>query len=374
MALRLAALAAFALALPAPTAAAAAAHTRAELAERAPTLAALLRRADDAGEAEAVAHELRSDPHAEIMRTHRCNASCGARARAGERAAFPIVAASGMGDSCFNAGMMSLASTAGEHLGVYSRCVPTGDNAITDTLNSFLMTMDGNVDEFATRVRADENLRGGFYAFGVSQGSNVIRGYIQRYNDPPVIGFMSLSSPIVGVAAFPYCAPDVPLLGPICQILAEFLGSLAYLPLFQGFLFQANYYRDPTKLDTPEYRENSQLAAWNNEGVAVNNTYRENMLRTQQVIAVMALQDAVVWPVVGQQWGAPAPGQWADILPMRETDWYINDLFGLRSMDEQGRLFFEEFTGGHIGFSTTELLGWLDKYFRAPSASPPSSA
>ena len=121
------------------------------------------------------------------MRVHACNATkgCGDRARAGERAAFPIVAASGMGDSCFNPGMMSLASVAGEHLGVYSRCVATGNNVITDTLNSFLMTMDGNVDEFATRVRADENLRAGFYAFGVSQGSNVIRGYIQRYNDPP---------------------------------------------------------------------------------------------------------------------------------------------------------------------------------------------
>ena len=62
------------------------------------------------------------------------------------------------------------------------------------------------------QVRADENLRAGFNAFGVSQGSNVIRGYIQRYNDPPVIGFMSLSSPIVGVAAFPMCPPDAPLI------------------------------------------------------------------------------------------------------------------------------------------------------------------
>jgi|EP01043_Picozoa_sp_COSAG02_P036519 palmitoyl-protein thioesterase len=336
-----------------------------ELATHAPRLGNLHRRVH-AGEGAAVAHELRSDPNAEIMRVHSCNATtgCGKRARAGERAAFPIVAASGMGDSCFNAGMLSLASIAGEHLGVYSRCIPTGDNVITDTLNSFLMTMDGNVDEFATRVRADENLRAGFYAFGVSQGSNVIRGYIQRYNDPPVVGFMSLSSPIVGVAAFPYCAPDIPVVGVICQVLAEFLGSLAYLPLFQSFLFQANYFRDPTKLDTPEYREHSQLASWNNEGLFVNNTFRENMLRTQQLISVMALQDAVVWPVVGQQWGAPAPGQWEAIQTMRETDWWMNDLFGLRSMDGEGRLFFEEFAGGHIGFSTAQLLEWLDRYFR----------
>ena len=207
-----------------------------------------------------------------------------------------------------------------------------------------------------------------------------------------MIGFLALSSPIVGVAAFPYCAPDMPVIGLICQILAEFLGSLAYLPLFQvrspkltvafsqssytlmayrvvqSFLFQANYFRDPTKLDSPEYREHSQLARWNNEGLFVNNTFRQNLLRTQQVISVMALQDAVVWPVAGQQWGAPAPGQWEVIQTMRETNWWMNDLFGLRSMDGEGRLFFEEFTGGHIGFSTAQLLEWLDKYFRQPAS------
>ena len=319
-----------------------------ELAVHAPQLAALLRRVES-GEAKQLADELRADPHAEIMRTHVCNGTCGARARAGDRAAFPVVGASGMGDSCFNAGMESIVSVAAEHLGVYGRCVPTGDNVTTDTLNSFLMTMDDNVDEFAARVRADENLRAGFNAFGVSQGSNVIRGappltdpqpllaiplhnlvctdvserdplrlsktpikpapiswtssltaiplrvagYIQKYNDPPVISFMALSSPIVGVAAFPMCPPDGPLIGVICQILAEFLGALAYLPLFQGFLFQANYYRDPTQLSSPEFMENSQLAAWNNEGDVVNATFRENFLRTQQLIAVMALQDEV---------------------------------------------------------------------------------
>lgn len=47
--------------------------------------------------------------------------------------------------------MQSLTRTAGEHLGVYARCVPTGDNVIADTLSSFLMTMDRNVDEFAMR-------------------------------------------------------------------------------------------------------------------------------------------------------------------------------------------------------------------------------
>ena len=143
-----------------------------------PKFAALLARAE--ADPASVARDLVASPLAQLATPLQPSPQRGAL-----NGTLPLVVAHGMGDSCFNPGMMSLASVAGEHLGVYSRCVATGNNVITDTLNSFLMTMDGNVDEFATRVRADENLRAGFYAFGVSQGSNVIRGYIQRYNDPP---------------------------------------------------------------------------------------------------------------------------------------------------------------------------------------------
>ena len=94
---------------------AAAVPTADELAVHAPQLAALHRRIES-GEATQVADELRSDPHAEIMRPHLCNGTCGERARAGDRAAFPIVGASGMGDSCFNAGMMSIVRCDFAHL------------------------------------------------------------------------------------------------------------------------------------------------------------------------------------------------------------------------------------------------------------------
>ena len=110
----------------------------AQLERHAPTLASLLRRVQ-AGDGAAVAAELRADPHAELAPLVARN-STSTSTGGGRQAAYPVVAASGMGDSCFNAGMQSIAELAGEHLGVYSACVPTGDNVITDTLNSFLMS------------------------------------------------------------------------------------------------------------------------------------------------------------------------------------------------------------------------------------------
>merc|ERR1712028_184490 len=37
----------------------------------------------------------------------------------------PLVVAHGMGDSCFNPGMQSITKASGNHLGVYSTCIPT---------------------------------------------------------------------------------------------------------------------------------------------------------------------------------------------------------------------------------------------------------
>lgn len=165
--------------------------------------------------------------------------------RAARNASVPVVTAHGMGDSCFNPGMADVTRFAGQALGVYSTCIPTADTQAEDTIAGFLKNMDASVDGFAQRVRADPKLQQGFHAFGLSQGNNIIRGYIQKYNDPPVHTFLSICGINAGVAAFPHCAPGTPVVGRVCLTLAETLGSLAYDPLVQRFLFQANYYRDP---------------------------------------------------------------------------------------------------------------------------------
>ena len=107
-------------------------------------------------------------------------------------ASLPLVVTHGMGDSCFNAGMKSITEFSGEQLGAYATCIPTGNNEISDTLNGFLLNMDKSVDVFAKAVKADPKLANGFNAFSLSQGSQLIRGYIIKYNDPPVHGFMSI--------------------------------------------------------------------------------------------------------------------------------------------------------------------------------------
>merc|ERR1712110_924537 len=133
-----------------------------------------------------------------------------------------------MGDSCFEPGFASVTRAIAKRTGSYAKCIPTGGNIISDTINGFLMSMDKSVDIFAKKIQADPKLKGGFNAIGFSQGNSLIRGYIHKYNDPPVNAFISVHGTIMGVAAFPNCFRQGKPLGLICKALADTLGTLAF--------------------------------------------------------------------------------------------------------------------------------------------------
>jgi palmitoyl-protein thioesterase len=274
---------------------------------------------------------------------------------------LPTVFMHGMGDSCFNPGMKSITEAVGKHVGTYSVCIPTGDDLDSDTNNGFFMTMNDNVDVWAKKIMNDTNLANGFNVVGFSQGNSVIRGYIQKYNNPPVSTFLSVHGTVVGVASFPKCNPSG-LLGPVCKLISRFLvGPIAYTTFVQNKLFQADYFRDPKSLGE-SYKKNSQLAQWNNEGETADPKINENFAKVKRWAMVKAMKDSMIYPNDGEWWGAfDSDGKTR--LAMNQTDWYKKDLFGLKAADEAGKIMFDSSPGDHLQFTEEELFAWVDKYF-----------
>lgn len=278
----------------------------------------------------------------------------------------------GMGDSCFNDGMQSLTKFASQLLGgVYGTCIPTGDNLHEDTINGYFKSMDDNVEIFAAKVRSDPKLANGFYGIGLSQGNNVIRGYLSMYNDPPVKRFISINGVNGGVGALPYCTPKKGAnqlsvtLQSVCDMLMEQASKHAYSDFVQKHSFQANYWRDPRPVEKEAYQTFSQLAQWNNEVSNVNETLKENWKKTDKFVWVMAEDDSLVWPPEGEHWGAPDPADpYENILPMNETEWYQKDLFGLKTAQEEGKNAFESFPGDHLQFKDDDFERWVKTYLK----------
>lgn len=282
--------------------------------------------------------------------------ACGANA-----AHLPTVFAHGMGDSCFNPGMKKITDATGNHTGSYSVCIPTGATQGSDTNNGFFMTMDKNVEVFAAAIKKDPKLAGGFNAVGFSQGNSLIRGYIQKYNSPTVSTWLSVHGTVVGVASFPHCNPSG-LLGPICKLLDQYLvGPVAYTKFAQNLLFQADYFRDPKQITSANYKANSAIAQWNNEGNTVDPTIKTNFGKTKRFAMIKAEKDTMIYPNDGEWWGSfDVDGKTR--LAMKDTEWYKQDLFGLKTADAAGKLFFNSTTGDHLQFSEAQLFAWLDQY------------
>jgi palmitoyl-protein thioesterase len=278
-----------------------------------------------------------------------------------------------MGDSCFNGGMKEITRDVGKHVGAYARCVPTGDNWVTDTINGFLKNMDASVDVFAAKIKADPQFASApeINAMGFSQGNSLIRGYIQKYNGEPgypvIATFLSVHGTVQGVGGFPQCNPEKGIVSAVCRALDRVLGELAYNAPVQSILFQADYYRDPFKTRTQAYKTHSQLAAWNGEASDASpdavQAAKQRFGRTKTFVMVKALGDTMVFPNEGEHWGGFADGSYETVLRMNETDWYRRDTFGLRTADEAGRVRFEETKGNHLQFTEAELFGWIDAYF-----------
>ena len=73
---------------------------------------------------------------------------------------LPVVFAHGMGDSCFNSGMVNIGKHTSALLNnVYVTCIPTGDTKTEDTKNGYFLNMDKSVDVFASKIAQDPLLR-----------------------------------------------------------------------------------------------------------------------------------------------------------------------------------------------------------------------
>jgi palmitoyl-protein thioesterase len=290
---------------------------------------------------------------------------------------LPVVFAHGMGDSCFNSGMINIGNHTSSLLdNVYVTCIPTGDNQAEDTTNGYFLSMDASVDVFASKVANDPQLQNGFHAIGFSQGNNVIRGYIARYNTPTVHTFLAINGVNAGEGSVPGCFPhddhhqNLPMeffqVGGLCDLLLEQASRRAYTEFAQQHSFQAGYWRDPRRKEQDTYYQYSQLARWNNEGPQNNNaTLNANYAKTSKFVWVKATEDTMVWPKEGEQWGCPDPDDpFRHILRMNETEWYQKDLFGLKTAQEAGKNFFETFVGDHLQFTMQDFDRWIVTYLK----------
>lgn len=96
--------------------------------------------------------------------------------------------------ACRTLGQAVSETLSGSSDGCYFISAQLGDSVMEDIVGGFLRPLEASIDYFAEIVRNDSTIMaaGAFNAIGYSQGNLIIRGYIEKYNDPVVNHHMAM--------------------------------------------------------------------------------------------------------------------------------------------------------------------------------------
>lgn len=194
--------------------------------------------------------------------------------------------------------------------------------------DSFLSPMNKQVELFCAAILADQNLRDGFNLLGISQGSLIVRGAVERCS-LPVYNLITMVGAHQGV----FGDPSLKLIPPPFW---DLVSKFAYEESVQNVISIAGFWRDPFQLENYVKRCHF-LPDINNEREVRNETYRENMLKLNAFVMTYSDIDEVITPpqsgwFLGYASHTLEPETW------NQSRQYTEDLIGMRTLNEQGKL------------------------------------
>jgi len=271
----------------------------------------------------------------------------------------PTVLWHGMGDTCCYPFSMGAIQSAIESVipGVYVYSIMIGSNIVEDEFCGFIGSVNNQIQEVCDTLKNVPNLRDGFNAVGFSQGGQFLRAYVERCNDPPIYNLVTMGGQHCGVADIPDCTS---VNETICQIIEEVLALGIYNPVAQEVVVQAQYFHDPMEPD--EYLQYNKFLADINNDVVINSAYKQNLVKLNNLVLVQFADDTVVVPKVSSWFGFYKDNDLNRILPYNETELYIEDRIGLKTLDQFGKLKFDSTPGNHMHFT----LDWFKAHVTIP--------
>ncbi|CAJ0635238.1 6400_t:CDS:10 [Entrophospora sp. SA101] len=263
----------------------------------------------------------------------------------------PIVIWHGMGDTCCNPESIGkVIEIIHEALpGVYVHSIMLGDQESEDKKAGFFGNVNDQILSVCEKLKNDENLKHGFNAIGFSQGGLLLRGYVERCNDPPVHNLVTFGAPHGGVSDIPGCMGDGSFW---CNLMRSLVRNGAYNSYVRSHIVQAQYYKDSNRLEL-YLKQNIYLPDINNELNEKNQAYKKNLASLNKLILIRFTEDITLKPK-DTAWFSfyNETGEMIDLIdqPLYKEDW-----IGLKELNENNKLIFKDCEGQHMQFSIEYL-------------------
>lgn len=270
----------------------------------------------------------------------------------------PLVIWHGLGDNYNSSAMVDVVSIFNQRypdMFIYPIFLDTKPSK--DQEKTLFGDANKEVEYVCEQLSSIPELKQGFDAIGFSQGGLFMRALIQRCSSVSVHNLITFGSPHMGVLELPMCKPHDWL----CKKKNEVLKKQVWHDNIQKSIIPAQYFRDPYEYDNYVFHSNF-LADVNNELVQeFNPSYGEKLNKLSKFVMVVFTKDTTVVPKESASFN-----DWDTIfdrtIPFDKTSLYENNLLGLKTMNEDGKLAFLEIEEDHMVISDAFLADIAENY------------
>ena len=244
---------------------------------------------------------------------------------------YPIALFHGIVDSCKMKNTSTLVSDLQRDLGVHVECIEIGNGF----MDSVVKPIWDQVEEACEKIKANPNFQGKFNILGISQGTLIGRYIVEKCDmQGQVAKYMSFDGPQMGIASIPKIT-----CGSFCEWLCNITAPFTY------------------------HETNTFLKMLNNENEVRDEDVYRRFSSLEKVKLIKSLGDTVITPR-DSSWFEFYDKEGKNIVPLEESDFYINDNIGLRKLNEEGKLLFAAFKEEHVLYNMDEYRNEIVEFFK----------
>ena len=265
---------------------------------------------------------------------------------------YPIALFHGIVDSCKMKNTSTLVSDLQRDLGVHVECIEIGNGF----MDSVVKPIWDQVEEACKKIKANPNFQGKFSVLGISQGTLIGRYIVEKCDmKGQVATYLSFDGPQMGIASIPKIT-----CGSFCEWLCNITAPLAYK--LRDIVAPCGYYK--YKFDQTTYQEtNTFLKMLNNENEERDEEVYRRFSSLEKVKLIKSLGDTVITPR-DSSWFEFYDEEGKNIVPLEQSDFYINDNIGLRKLNEEGKVSFVAFKEEHVLYNMDEYNNEIVEFFK----------
>ena len=194
-------------------------------------------------------------------------------------------------------------------------------------------------------IKSIPQFKNDFSILSISQGGLIARYIIQKCDmEGNVKKLVSFGGPMMGTSKVPFCIGGVS-----CFIINSLVDFYIYNDYYQKNSGLAGYYRSFAHIENFE-NSNSTL-------FKLNNPSKKEVERFKNLTSLVLIgfkNDRKISPKESAEFGAFDSN--SNIVTMTETDEYKNDKFGLKTLNEEGKVKIFYLEGGHSNFDFDDVL------------------